>query len=104
MISQTVPLPPCLRKRLVFGDREQIDALRQMEYDIEVQEKRTKDKLDGVLKKYAVTISYSGDNYDSVWATSKKEAMSIAKGDFCDPDNWEIDHVSASEIKQGATA
>jgi len=94
-----VSLPSCLRKPLVFGNREQIDALRQMEYDIEVQEKRTKDKLEGVLKKYSVTVSYSGDNYEEVWATSEKEAMSIAREEFEDPDNFEIDYVSANEIK-----
>lgn len=98
MISQE-SLPACLKRKLVFGDREQIEALKNLEIQIKKQEEETKKKLSGDLKKFRVNIEYSGWATVEVWATDKKHAEELAEEMDINFDDVEVDSYYATEIK-----
>jgi len=67
--------PPALRGKLVFGNIEQIKALRKYEQQIA--------KFDGPeMREWIVDISVSYDDRVRVFAASKEEAIDRARGEF----------------------
>jgi hypothetical protein len=88
-------VPACLKRRLVFGDVEQIEALKRLELEIEKEEREQSNIDEGNLKEYDVTIQFSGEATIRVWAESEKDAEKMARDDPGDPDEMEVDYVSA---------
>lgn len=85
-------LPAILKQPLVFGNREQIEALQDLEVRIEKLELRGKLPL----KKFKVTFTYS-DTYVEVDAINNIEAEELAEEKV----SWndvEVDSVCAFEI------
>ena len=89
-IIEDKDLPECLKRKAVFGDREQIDALRSLESISEKALKRKVDIESGNLKKFYVHLGYSADYTVEVWACSQNEAESIASDESEEPDDWEL--------------
>ena len=90
MIHTVIPddqLPDCLKRKPVFGDREQIEALRHLENIVNENEK----KSNGQLKKYSVTLSWSGEIDVEVWAEDKNDAEEIARNENDYPDSCDLD-------------
>ena len=94
-------LPLALRRPLVFGDREQISALYDLEAKIERMEAEQAKISSGALRYFDVTIDFSGSQEIEVLATSKADAEEKATeiADFYSVD-IETDCVSAVEIKR----
>ena len=89
-------LPPALRRPLVFGDKEQIDALNDLEEKINRQITKKAAIANGKLMYFNVTVEYSGSEYIKVLAVDEDDAKEKAKEEAC-LDDIEIDHVSAAE-------
>jgi len=98
-----IPLP--LKRPLVFGDREQIEALNDMEADIEIMESDQAKISSSGLKYFDVCIAYSGEQFIKVLAVDRadaeKKARNVANQDEADV---EIDYVNAREIKGSENA
>lgn len=86
-----------LLKPLEFGNPEQIKALRILRAKVKTQEERARAIKDGILKKYDVTVCYSGKETVEVWGTSEQEACEIGR-EKIDPFDFEIDSAYAREI------
>jgi hypothetical protein len=92
-------LPKCLRRILKFGDREQIDALREIEHKIALQEKRTGIKIEGNIKEFAICFEISGTTNINVLASSRSEAGEIADAmTECDIDIVDISDIEIKSI------
>jgi hypothetical protein len=100
MISESVPLPEVLKGKLEFGNREQIDALRNYEIEITKQEESTKKILSGTLTQYQVTVEYTAEETFTVWASDKKAAEEAADDIEGEPWGWEVEHKYVREIKK----
>ena len=93
-------LPDSLKKPLVFGNREQIDALYALEADINTMETEQAKIAGGNLKYFEVCISYSGEQYIKVLAIDEANARKKAREEADQGDaDMEIDYVNAKEIK-----
>ena len=93
-------LPEPLKKKLVFGNRKQIDALRALETDINIMETEQAKIADGNLKYFEVCIAYSGEQYVKVLAVDEADAKKKAQEETCmDDADMEIDYVNAREVK-----
>lgn len=93
-------LPIALRKPLVFGNREQIDALYALETDINIMETEQAKIAGGTLKYFEVCITYSGEQYIKVLAVDEADARKKAREETCmDDADMEIDYVNAKEVK-----
>jgi hypothetical protein len=94
-------IPSVLKGPLVFGNREQIDALNAMEADINLMETEQARIGDKEIKYFEVCISYFGEQYIKIFATdaadARKKAREEADTDYAD---MEIDYVNAREIKK----
>ena len=102
-LHKTIPynkLPEPLKKPLVFGNREQIDALYALEADINIMETEQAKIADESLKYFEVRIAYSGEQYIKVLAVDEADARTKAReeADYDDAD-IEIDYVNVREIK-----
>ena len=91
-------LPSPLTQPLVFGDRDQINALDALEADIELMETEQAKMAGGDLKYFDVCIEYSGKQNIRVLAVDKDDAEEKAEEE-ADQDNAniEIDFVSVRE-------
>jgi len=91
-----IEIPEVLKKRLVFGDPNQIAALKSIKRQIEEQEERTRLLKEGEVQRYCVEISYFGSTDVEVWATTESEAIEVAE-ELVDPFeiDFEIDHSTA---------
>lgn len=91
-----------LKEQLVFGNRRQIEALRDLEEDINlIATERAKEEIEPEkLKYFDVTIEYGGRQEVRVLAVDKYDAEEKAKeeADF-DKADMEIDCVFAREVK-----
>lgn len=67
-------LPNALKRKLVFGDREQIEALYCVERKIDCMMTEKAMREDGTLKKYMVCVSVEGEYCEEVWAVSQSDA------------------------------
>ena len=93
--TQEPVVPDVLKKKLVFGDCDQILALR--EYESQVAEKELHEQV-GEEKEYRVYVEIEYSEYVNVTAKSLKEAEEIASDDFSIHDcDYEF-HVKAEEI------
>jgi hypothetical protein len=92
-------LPAVLKGKLKFGNRNQIDALRQMEADVEKQEERTNAKLNGDLKYYGVEIKVEGRFFTNVWAQDEAQAQDLAADEF----DGDLDDCECTESNAWAT-
>ena len=72
-------IPEPLKRKLVFGDREQINALAELDRQITEQEKITKAMAEGTLKKFTVKVAVDGHTYVDVWATDEAHAEEVAE-------------------------
>lgn len=92
-------LPKCLRHKLIFGDKEQIEALQKIDREIQEQEERAGELPEGILKKFDVGVWFSGYTKVRVWAKDKHHAECIAEKMDIEPDSVTIDETEAEEIK-----
>lgn len=97
-MEQLQKLPQCLKRKLVFGDREQINALQELErLANEAEENERKG-----LKKYHIYAEVEGYLEEDVWAESAREAEEEfeSKISIYDLYDFGIDiTVKATEIK-----
>jgi hypothetical protein len=84
--------------KLEFGNREQIDKLREYEMQIAHQEKTTKIKVDGDIKYYRVRLEFVSRTHIKVWATSRKQACEIAEK-MVDPFDLEPEFEDAHAVE-----
>lgn len=93
-----IPLP--LKQPLVFGNREQIKALNDMETDINLMETEQAKIANKELKYFDVKIEYGGTQDVRILAVNEDDAKEKAKeeADY-DKADMEIDCVSAREVK-----
>ena len=99
---ELISTPPELIGPLEIGNPKQIQALKNFRQELANQEERSQRIKDGLLKKYKVTLRYSGRETREVWATDKYEAEEIAEGfeiDVVAPYDCDINDISAEEIK-----
>ena len=91
-------LPRALLKPLIFGDRSQIVALNDLEIQIEEMETDQAKMADGRLKRFNVTITYSGEQEFKILAVDRVDAEKKARqeADHNDAD-IEINWVTARE-------
>lgn len=75
-----IKVPPCLTTRpLVFGDREQCAALRDIEKQAEIIENSYISDDDEFLKTYNFNVNYTGSTEISVVASCLEDAEDMAK-------------------------
>jgi hypothetical protein len=91
--------PACLRRRLVFGDVEQIEALKRLELAAEREIRKQQDLDEGILFEYEVTIQFSGEQTITVLAKTEWEAREIATDDPGEPDDLDADVVSVRVVE-----
>lgn len=87
-------------RRLVVGDHEQVKALGKLEQEREVAEQRQRDIDEGILKKFEVTISYSGTIELSTYAANEEDARAEAEDEPFDCYEAEIDDISIREASR----
>lgn len=88
-----------LKRPLVFGDREQIDALQAMEARIDEMEADDLDTADGLLKYYNVEIEYTGTYEVKILAQNEAAAKEKARDDVVMADiDMEEDSITAREV------
>ena len=94
-------LPTPLRRKLVFGDKEQIDALNALEADIEIKATELAKVESGELKYFEVCIAWAGKQNIKILAVDAEDARKKAREVEADMDDAdvEIDYVNAREIK-----
>lgn len=99
-IISDINLPPVLLKPLVFGDKQQIEALNDLEEKINRQTTKKAALANGELRYFNVTVEYSGTEYIKVLAVDEADAKEKAREEAC-LDEIEIDYVCATEaLKQ----
>jgi len=84
----------CLKRKLIFGDVEQINALKRAKKKYEEIEDILGRKIEGPLKQYHVEITYTRSHSFLVDAPDKDAAKIIAdfESEDCDDfDDKEID-------------
>lgn len=92
-------LAAVLLQPLVFGNRKQINALKDLEAEINLKQLQKIKIANGDLKVFDVTISYSGEQKLRVLATDEMDAKEKAKDEASDCDvDIEIDFITASEV------
>lgn len=93
-------LPQCLKRPLVFGDAQQIQALKDMETAAEEQEKLEAALEAGELIEFTVHIEFSGTKNTRVIARDARDAMEIAQDSFDadDADVFNVDFVRAYPV------
>jgi len=82
----TNELPKILQGKLEFGNREQIDALKEYYDKLEKNE----ENIEAGLKKFKVKIHYRGTEILEVWARDKSHADDVARKKADEPWDWEI--------------
>ena len=99
IVGQTALMRP-----LKFGDPDQIAALKMIEIAIERKEEHENLLQAGIIKRYRVNISFSGETEVYVDAISTQEAEEIAQEEM-DIGNADvdIDFISAHKIKPEVT-
>ena len=94
-----IPLP--LKQPLVFGNREQIKALNDVETDINLMETEQAKIANKELKYFDVKIEYGGTQDVRILAVNADDAKEKAKEETdYDKADMEIDFVSAREVKR----
>lgn len=87
----------CLKRKLVFGDSEQIEALKRIKRRYEEIEKVLGRKIEGPLQKYRATVKYTSIEVFYVEAPDLEAAKVIA--DYEAEDCGEFDDKEIYVIK-----
>lgn len=94
-------IPAPLKRRLVFGDREQIVALDALEDRIAMEISDKERIVKGELKSFEVEIEYAGTGYIKVMALNADDAKEKAReGSDMSGVDMEVESVLAREIKK----
>ena len=92
-------MPKALKEPLKFGDSDQIASLKMIEREIIKKEEYEKKLREGIITRYHVSISFSGETEVLVNAESIKKAEEIAEEEMEIEDaDIEIDNISVYEI------
>lgn len=78
---EVIPIPSVLKKKLVIGDDEQIEALKELEDKISIYEYADEDDGCG-LYKYEIEVHVEGSMTVEVEADDDDEAKRIAEDDI----------------------
>ena len=89
----TNELPKILQGKLEFGNKEQIDALKEYYDKLEKNE----ENIEAGLKKFKVKIHYRGTEILEVWARDKSHAYDVAGEKADEPWDWEIKDIDIIE-------
>jgi hypothetical protein len=89
----------CLKKRLVFGDAEQIAAIKRQRKKYEEIEEILGRKIDGPLKKYTATIEYKTTDWIEVEAPDIEAARVIADYESSGVDEFDDKDIYIRESK-----
>jgi len=87
----------CLKRKLVFGDSEQIEALKRIKRRYEEIEKALGRKIEGPMQKYRATVEYTRSDVFYVEAPDLETAKLIA--DYEAEDCGEFDDKEIYVIK-----
>jgi len=99
MLDRDIIMPKALIGPLKFGDPDQIASLKMIEREIKKKEEYEKKLQEGIIKRYHVSISFSGETEVVVNAESIKKAEEIAQEEMEIEDvDIEIDNISVYEI------
>jgi len=99
MLNRDIIMPKVLKEPLKFGDPEQIASLKMIEREIIKKEEYAKKLQEGIIKRYHVSISFSGETEVFVNAESIKKAEEIAEEEMEIEDaDIEINNISVYEI------
>jgi hypothetical protein len=79
----------CLKRKLVFGDTEQIEALKRIKRRYEEIEKVLGRKIEGPLQKYRATVEYTRTDVFYVDAPDLEAAKVIADYEAEDCDEFD---------------
>lgn len=94
-------LPLALKKPLVFGDSEQINALYALAADIALLKTEKAEAEIENLKYFAVCIEYSGEQNLRILAVDKTDTEKQAKEEADQNEaDIEVDFISIREIKK----
>lgn len=98
-IHKAHAINPALHRPLVFGDREQIRAVRNWENALqEFEEREEAFKGDGTLREYEIEYTIPSTRYATVVARSQAEAEHLlTEREQVD----EIDHVTVGAVTAG---
>lgn len=91
----------CLKRKLVFGDEEQIKVIRFLEGEAE-HEEETRSKVEsGELKRYEVAVEFEGTAYIQVVAKNPIEAKRKAEeiADIHDFNDIDVTAIHANELE-----
>ncbi len=94
-------VPEPLKRKLEFGDPEQIAALKKIEKETEEREKYERQVREGLIKTYQIEVEFSGTNEFIVEATSPQEARELADEGMAEEflkSDIEIENISIHEI------
>ena len=103
MLDRDIIMQKALMGPLKFGDPEQIAALNMIEREILKKEEYAKMLREGVIKRYHVRISFSGETEVFVNARSIQEAEEIAEEEMgveVKDGDIEVDSISVYEVNQ----
>ena len=92
---QPPSLPVTLRGPLIFGNRDQIEALQDYYSKLDKHESVLNKIRKGELRQYEVTISYEGFKRTWVMATSEEHARALAEDRTTLPHGSEVEYVDA---------
>ena len=89
-----------LSSKLQFGNREQIDALKKYNQELDEKEEKERQIREGELKLFEVTVYMNCINTVWVWAKNKKQAEEISKDESCllEPENVDLENTDFLEI------
>ena len=94
-------IPAPLKQPLVFGNRRQIESLRDLEEDINRMETEQAKIAGGKLKYFDVTIEYSGEQNFRILAIDAEDAKEKAKEEANQNDaDIEVDFINVKEVKR----
>ena len=91
----------CLKRKLVFGDREQIEALNRIKRRYEEIEKVLGRKIEGPLQKYRATVEYTRSDVFYVEAPDLEAARVIADYEAEDCGEFDDKEIYVRENKNG---
>ena len=75
----SIPFPPCLQKPLLFGDPDQIDAIKLRRREILKRQEREEKIRAGLIHLYEVEITLSGTAYIKIHAVDETHAENAAR-------------------------
>jgi len=93
----------CLKRKLVFGDVEQIEALKRERKRIQEIEEAIGMEFEGPLKEFYVTVTYTNEDTFTVHAPDILSAGTIARAEMEEPgfnQEYELDLYEIKRVKK----